>query len=215
MKVKHTTVVRAPVAQVRELVADVRWWPLLFENIVHAEVLERSAQGDRLRLWAVDVDAAFAAAASAGRDTAAAPGVVRDWTARRTFGGTEAPTIAFRQEAPQPPLLAMGGTWEFRAVPGADACEVTLTHEADADGGTEEHPWIGPMVDAATESQLAGLRTAAGLPQGTADAVADLSASAVLHAQAAPPVDVVADLHALPPLAVGQLAELICKAPVV
>ncbi|MGW0575983.1 hypothetical protein ACWD25_08410 [Streptomyces sp. NPDC002920] len=28
MKVKHTTVVRAPVAEVRDLVADVRWWPL-------------------------------------------------------------------------------------------------------------------------------------------------------------------------------------------
>ncbi|MFG2121415.1 SRPBCC family protein [Streptomyces sp. NPDC048710] len=197
MKVTHTTAVRAPAAQVRELVADVRWWPLLFENIVHVEVLARSDDADRLRLWAVDVDAAFAAAASTGRDTAA-PGVLRSWTARRTFGRTGVPTIAFRQEAPQPPLLSMGGTWEFRAVPGTDTCEVTLTHEVEADGGTDRHPWVRPMVEGATDSQLAGLRAAAHLPYGIDRSVADLSAAVDVHGGTAAPHDVLANLDTLP-----------------
>ncbi|MFI7499850.1 SRPBCC family protein [Streptomyces sp. NPDC049687] len=195
MKVTDTTVVRAPAAQVRELVADVRWWPLLFENMVHVEVLEQSDDADRLRLWAVDVDAAFDAVASPGRDTVATSGILRSWTARRTFGRTGTPTIAFRQEAPQPPLLSMGGTWEFRAVPGTNTCEVTLTHEVEADGGTDRHLWIVPMVEGATKSQLAGLRAAARLPRCS---VADLSGAVDVLGATTRPLDVLASLTTLP-----------------
>lgn len=194
MKVTDTAVVRAPAARVRDLVADVRWWPLLFENIVHVEVLERSDGADRLRLWAVDVDAAFGAAATAD-DTATAPGVLRSWTARRTFGRTGTLAIAFRQEAPQPPLLSMGGSWDFRALPGTDGCEVTLTHEAAADGGTDRHPWIAPMVESVTKAQLAGLSRAA-VPSRSP--VSEVSGSAEVPAGATGPLDVLANLTALP-----------------
>ncbi|WP_405528409.1 hypothetical protein OG426_39975 [Streptomyces canus] len=200
MKVKHTTVVHRPADQVHELVADVRWWPLLFENIVHVEVIEQSSDRDRLRLWAVDVDSAFEAAGSAGRGTTPAPGVVRSWTARRTFRRTPVPTIVFGQETPQPPLLSIGGTWEFRTVPGTDTCEVDLTHEVAADGGTGRHPWIRPMVEATTESQLTGLRTAAHLPHGTARAVTELSGTAEVRLEAGHPSGLLTDLHMLPSL---------------
>ncbi|MGW0583267.1 hypothetical protein ACWD25_46850, partial [Streptomyces sp. NPDC002920] len=138
---------------------------------------------------------------SAGAAAEAAPGVLRSWTARRTFRRTGAPTISFRQEAPHPPLLSMGGTWEFRAVPGTDSCEVTLAHEVEADGGTDRHPWIGPMVEAATNSQLAGLRTVAQLPRGAALSVADLSGAVGVPGGDAGPLDVLANLPALPALA--------------
>ncbi|MEU5313868.1 aromatase/cyclase [Streptomyces sp. NPDC021562] len=200
MKVKHTTAVPGPADQVHELVADVRWWPLLFENIVHVEVMEQAGDSDRLRLWAVDVDAAFETAASAGRDAAPASGIVRSWTARRTFRRTPVLAIAFRQEEPQHPLLSMGGVWEFRATPGTDTCEVHLTHEAAADGGADRHPWIRPMVQAAARSQLEGLSTAAQLPHGTARALAELSGTVTIRTGSVYPDGLLPGLHTLPSL---------------
>lgn len=179
LRVEHDTTVDAPAALLRRLITDVSWWPLLFAPTLHAEVLQRTDAGDRLGMWGLDVQAARAVATGGDPGPAAA---VRAWTSRRSFHtAPSAPTdsapgnttpsstasgpVSFSQEEPQPPLASMGGTWRFEERGGGS--RVVLSHEASVrEGAIGAHPWIEPMVERITLSQLASLKAAAELPDG-------------------------------------------------
>lgn len=204
VRTSHAIAVGRPAAEAAALIKDVRWWPLLFEGIVHVEVLDRTAAGDRLRLWAVDA-AAARALAEAGPEAEAetevgAGRVLRSWTARREFVGDPALTVRFRQEEPSPPLATMGGSWRFPESPDGTGCRVELSHEARvADGGAARHPWVGAMVAEATRSQLAGIRAAMGRPGSLSAAVVDRQRSTAMPPATAERLPELAREHGWPP----------------
>lgn len=139
---EHRISVAAPPQLVFDLVADVRRWPHVFPPTVHAEQVERLADGERIRIWAT------------------ANGEPKAWVSRRRVDRDRL-WVSFRQEMSQAPVAAMGGEWIF--TPNSDGTtEVRLLHDFDAvgeDPGAVE--WIRRAVDSNSEAELAALRTAA------------------------------------------------------
>jgi aromatase len=133
-----------------DLVADVTRWPVLFGPTLHVDVLERSATGERFRLWAL------------------VGGEAKSWTSRRTFDPDER-RITFEQEQTQAPIASMGGAWRFRSrVDGTT--DVELEHMftavgADDDPGAADR--LGEAVDRNSQEELANLARLAEL--GPAD----------------------------------------------
>lgn len=139
---EHRINVAAPPQLVFDLVADVHRWPNVFPPTVHAEQIERLADGERIRIWAT------------------ANGEPKAWTSRR-WVDRDGLRVSFRQEVSQAPVAAMGGEWIF--TPASDGTtEVRLSHDFDAvrdDPAAVE--WIRRAVDTNSDAELAALRAAA------------------------------------------------------
>ncbi|MFI6736347.1 aromatase/cyclase [Nonomuraea sp. NPDC050451] len=133
----HEITVAAPASRVYELVADVAAWPAVFPPTVHAEVVGRDGQEERIRIWAT------------------ANGEVKKWTSRRRLD-PEALRIHFRQEVSQHPVAAMGGTWVIRPV-GDGLTAITLEHDYQA--VSDAHvAWIEEAVDRNSQAELSALK---------------------------------------------------------
>ncbi|MGH3991131.1 MAG: aromatase/cyclase, partial [Pseudonocardiaceae bacterium] len=96
---EHARVVHAPAEVLYELVADVTRWPVIFGPSLHVRHLQHSPAQERFQLWAL------------------VGGQVKNWTSRRTLDASGL-CITFEQERSQAPILSMGGSWSFRALPG-------------------------------------------------------------------------------------------------
>ena len=141
-EVEHEIVVGAPAETAYELVADVTKWPSLFPPTVHAERIEQGEGEERIRIWAT------------------ANGTAKTWTSRRELDPGRL-RVAFRQEASQPPVAAMGGAWVIEPrSPGE--CRVRLLHDyRAADGDPEALAWIDQAVDRNSRAELGALKEAA------------------------------------------------------
>ncbi|WP_116041241.1 aromatase/cyclase [Amycolatopsis palatopharyngis] len=131
---EHDIVLNAPPSRVFDLIADVRRWPLMFSPCVHAEILDRGPDSDRIRLWARTGDS------------------VRSWTSRRTLN--EAATrVDFEQENSKPPLAAMGGHWRV------DGERLVLAHHwALTDPTPQSEKWASDVLDANSNAETAAVR---------------------------------------------------------
>ncbi|HEY6793960.1 MAG TPA: aromatase/cyclase [Kineosporiaceae bacterium] len=148
-RTRHLREVAAPAQVLFGLVADVTWWPVIFEPTVHVDVLERTPDGERFRLWAT------------------VGGAVRTWTSRRRLD-REALTITFEQERTQAPIAQMSGAWHFHPRPGG--ATVVLDHDFAAvdDAAAED---LAGAVDANSERELAALARVAELGHPVEDLV--------------------------------------------
>ncbi|MFF0880708.1 aromatase/cyclase [Micromonospora aurantiaca (nom. illeg.)] len=139
----HRVTVAAPVAVIYDLVADVGCWPVVFPPTVHAEQIERSGDGERIRIWATANDE------------------VKNWTSRRILDRA-ARSITFRQDRPAHPVAAMSGEWRFEPA-GPDKTVVRLLHTYRAVDDDPGHlDWIRRAVDRNSEAELSALAAAAG-----------------------------------------------------
>lgn len=133
---EHARVVQAPPEVLYELVADVTRWPVIFGPSLHVRHLQRGPAHERFQLWAL------------------VGGRVKNWTSRRTLDASGL-CITFEQERSQAPIVSMGGTWSFRALPGGRT-QVVLEHHFSADG-QRVIDWIAGAVDRNSEDELAAL----------------------------------------------------------
>ena len=133
---EHARVVSAPPEVLYELVADVTRWPVIFGPSLHVRHLQRGPAHERFQLWAL------------------VGGQVKNWTSRRTLDASGL-CITFEQERSQAPIVSMGGTWSFRALPGGRT-QVVLGHHFSADG-QRVIDWIADAVDRNSEDELAAL----------------------------------------------------------
>lgn len=141
-EVEHQITVNAPAADIFGLLADVRNWPRLFPPTVHVDHVERSADSERIRIWAT------------------ANGEVKNWTSRRVLDPARA-QIEFRQEVSSPPVASMGGTWLVEPV-SKTASRVRLLHDYRAiDDDPEYLAWISKAVDSNSRAELAALKAGA------------------------------------------------------
>lgn len=133
---EHARVVHAPTEVLYELVADVTRWPVIFGPSLHVRHLERSRTYERFQLWAL------------------VGGEVKNWISRRTL---DAPglCITFEQERSQAPIVSMGGSWSFHALPGGRT-QVVLKHHFSADR-QQAIDWIAHAVDRNSEDELTAL----------------------------------------------------------
>ncbi|MFC8515255.1 aromatase/cyclase [Streptomyces sp. NPDC057257] len=149
-QVEHEITVAAPAAEVYRLIAEVEHWPRIFPPTIHVDVVERTGDEERIRIWATANDAA------------------KNWTSRRTLdpGGLR---IRFRQEVSTPPVAAMGGTWIIEPLPAGD-CRIRLLHDYRAvDDDPEGLKWIDEAVDRNSRSELAALKSNVELAHASAD----------------------------------------------
>ncbi|MDQ3760609.1 MAG: aromatase/cyclase [Actinomycetota bacterium] len=133
---EHARVMHAPAEVLYELVADVTRWPVIFGPSLHVRHLQRSRVHERFELWAL------------------VGGQVKNWTSRRRLDASGL-CITFEQEHSQAPVVSMGGTWSFRALPGGRT-HVVLEHHFSADG-QRAVDWIASAVDRNSEEELAAL----------------------------------------------------------
>lgn len=146
-EVEHQIPVGVPADAVYRLIADVENWPSVFPPTIHVETVERSADSERIRIWAT------------------ANGEVKTWTSRRVLDPARQ-RIDFRQEVTQPPVASMGGAWVIDPVSAAGS-RVRLLHDYRAiDDDPERLAWIDRAVDTNSTSELAALKA-------TVEAVAD------------------------------------------
>ncbi|WP_338693487.1 aromatase/cyclase [Streptomyces sp. Q6] len=136
---RHTAVLKAPAARAYGIVADVLDWPLYFTPCLHAQVLESSPDGERIRLWAL-----------VGHE-------VRSWTSRRTFD-PDGLRIGFRQENSAPPLASMGGHWAFATEPAEGTSTLVLAHDWTL---TDDDPasarWVAEALDGNSVTEVASV----------------------------------------------------------
>ena len=141
---EHEITIDATAEVVYGLVADVTRWPQIFAPTVHVDHVERDGDRERIRIWAT------------------ANGEVKNWTSGRRLDRTGR-RILFRQEVSQPPVAAMGGTWELTPMP-AGHTQVVLKHDysmlTDAQADLD---WVARAVDRNSSAELAALKTAAEL----------------------------------------------------
>jgi aromatase len=146
-EVEHEITVAAPADTVYQYIADVENWPQLFPPTVHVSCLERSSTDcggtdERIQIWAT------------------ANGAAKTWTSRRTLDPGWR-RVGFRQEASQPPVGAMGGTWIIEP-DGAEQSRVRLRHDyRAADDDPAQLDWIDQAVDRNSRSELAALKASA------------------------------------------------------
>ncbi|SDZ29349.1 aromatase [Amycolatopsis xylanica] len=138
MNVEHEITVAAPAVDIYAFLADVTRWPTVFEPTVHASVLERSGNVERIRLWAT------------------ANGSPRTWTSRRVLDPAGL-RVEFRQEVPRAPIASMGGAWVIEPL-SAGSSRVRLLHDYEAidQSGIA---WIDQAVDRNSHKELAALKT--------------------------------------------------------
>ncbi|WND35030.1 aromatase/cyclase [Streptomyces sp. BB1-1-1] len=141
-RAEHRITVQAPAPTVFALIADVDAWPRIFPPTVHVEVLERTADEERIRIWATANDS------------------VKTWTSRRVLDPAGL-RVSFHQEVSQPPVAAMGGEWIVEPQPGSRTL-VRLTHDFRAvDDDPEGVDWITRAIDRNTDAELGALKRAA------------------------------------------------------
>jgi aromatase len=134
--------VDVPADDVYRIVADVTRWPVVMGPTVHVERLEGDDREEVLTLWAT------------------ANGEARTWTSRRRLD-PGARRIEFRQEAPAPPLAAMGGTWTFEPA-GPARTRVVLDHDFAALGDDAEAvAWVTRATDRNSDAELANIKATA------------------------------------------------------
>lgn len=140
VRTRHTRRVPVDAEVIHHYLGDVTQWPHTFAPTVHAEVLERRAEVERVQLWAL------------------ANGAVRTWISRRVLGLPGYP-IFFAQEPPASPLQEMTGSWLVIPVAEGES-EVILTHQfTTLTAADEDH--VRRAVDANSTAELAGLDTVA------------------------------------------------------
>jgi aromatase len=136
---EHHIDIDAPAADVYQLIAEVENWPRIFPPTIYVDQAERSADSERIRIWAT------------------ANGEVKNWTSRRVLDPAGL-RIEFRQEVSTPPVAAMGGTWLIEPV-SATASRVRLLHDYRAvDDDPGNVVWIEQAVDRNSRSELAALK---------------------------------------------------------
>lgn len=133
---EHTRVVHAPAEMLYELVADVTRWPVIFGPSLHVRHLERAPARERFQLWAL------------------VGGRVKSWISRRTLDASEL-RVTFEQERSQAPIVSMGGSWSFWALPGGWT-QVVLEHHFSANG-QRVLDWVADAVHRNSEDELAAL----------------------------------------------------------
>lgn len=138
-EVEHRVNVNAPAADVYRLIAEVQNWPRLFPPAVYVDHVERSAESERIRIWATVNDE------------------VKNWTSRRVLDPAQL-RIEFRQEVSAPPVAAMGGSWLIEPVSQTESL-VRLLHDYRAvDDDPDQLSWIEQAVDRNSRSELAALK---------------------------------------------------------
>jgi aromatase len=167
-RTEHTIEVAAPPATLYAVIADVTRWPALFSPTVHAVRVDGDDARERIRLWAL------------------AGGELKTWTSRRVLD-RDAWRVGFRQEVSAPPVGSMGGEWIMRPRPGGGTL-VVLKHDYTAvDDDPEKAAWIAKAVDRNSESELAGLKTAAERLEASDDLVMSFEDAVTVEA---PPAEV-------------------------
>jgi aromatase len=139
-EVEHEITISAPADAVYRLIAEVENWPRIFPPTVYVDHVERSADSERIRIWAT------------------ANGTAKNWTSRRVLDPA-AGRIEFRQEVSAPPVAAMGGTWIIEPLAGGES-RVRLLHDYRAiDDDPDDLKWIDEAVDSNSRHELAALKT--------------------------------------------------------
>jgi aromatase len=143
---EHTAEFNAPAERGYQLITDVTLWPVLFGPCIAAQVLEKSAASERIRLWAL-----------AGAE-------VLSWTSRRGFHA-QALRVDFHQEEPSPPVAAMSGQWEFTPSPeGPDQARLVLRHQWATDGSPQQADGIAKALDRNSTAEISAVRAWAEQP---------------------------------------------------
>jgi aromatase len=147
---EHQVTVSAPAATVYRLIAEVENWPLIFPPTVYVDYVERSGDGERIRIWAT------------------ANGAAKNWTSARVLDPVGL-RIDFRQEVSTPPVAAMGGSWLIEPISEGE-CRVRLLHDYRAvDNDQDNISWIEEAIDHNSRSELAALKDSAEMVAATAD----------------------------------------------
>ncbi|MGP4114333.1 aromatase/cyclase [Streptomyces sp. 4N509B] len=166
---EHTTELAAPAERAYALVEDVRRWPLLFSPCIWSQELERTADSQRIRLWAV-----------AGHE-------VRSWVSRREIDA-ERLRIEFRQETPAPPVAEMSGFWQFENTPYGGPAHLLLNHSwATVGDSPDVSDRIAEALHANSTAEIKAIRTWAERPQGVDELMFSFSDRVLI---AAPPAEV-------------------------
>jgi aromatase len=141
-EVEHEIAISAPAQAVYQLIAEVTNWPHVFPPTVHVEQVEHTGAQERIRIWAT------------------ANGEPKTWTSRRELD-PDALRVGFRQEVSQPPVSAMGGSWQVERLSDTE-CVVRLRHDYRAvDDAPDELAWIDRAVDRNSTAELAALKARA------------------------------------------------------
>ncbi|MEU6563711.1 aromatase/cyclase [Nocardia nova] len=135
---EHDIAIDAPVAAVYRLLSEVAAWPQYFRPTIHTEVLERTDDTERIRIWALGGDA------------------VKVWTSRRRLDPRQA-TIEFFQEITQPPAESVRGKWHLHAE--RKHTRVVFTHDYTViDDNPQDTAWLADVIDHNSSTELADLK---------------------------------------------------------
>ena len=141
-EVEHEIAVSAPAHSVYRLIAEVANWPHVFPPTIHVEQVQHTGSAERIRIWAT------------------ANGEPKTWTSRRRLD-PDALRVEFRQEVSQPPVGAMGGSWQVERLSDTE-CVVRLRHDYRAvDDSPGNLAWIDHAVDRNSTIELAALKARA------------------------------------------------------
>jgi len=149
-QVVHEIDVHADAEVIYGYIADVTNWPQIFPPSVHVERLESNGSRERIQIWAT------------------ANGEAKTWRSQRLLDPV-AKRVEFRQEASQPPVASMGGTWIIEPL-GTDRCRIRLLHDYRAVGDDPDKlAWIDQAVDRNSRAELAALKANSELAAATPD----------------------------------------------
>ncbi|TDP90583.1 aromatase/cyclase [Labedaea rhizosphaerae] len=138
-EVEHEITVQAPADQIYRYLAEVENWPRLFPPTIFVDHVERSADQERIRIWAT------------------ANGEAKNWTSRRWLKPRDR-RIDFRQEVSPPPVASMGGAWVIEPLSDKES-RVRLLHDYRAiDDDPASLAWIDKAVDTNSRKELGALK---------------------------------------------------------
>jgi aromatase len=138
-EVEHEITVRADADTIYRFLAEVENWPRLFPPTVYVDHVERSADEERIRIWAT------------------ANGEAKNWTSRRWLK-PKARRIDFRQEVSPPPVASMGGAWVIEPLSDKES-RVRLLHDYRAiDDDPASLAWLDKAVDTNSRKELGALK---------------------------------------------------------
>ena len=138
-EVAHEITVQAPADQIYRYLAEVENWPRLFPPTIYVDHVERSADQERIRIWATANDEA------------------KNWTSRRWLKPRDR-RIDFRQEVSPPPVASMGGAWVIEPLSERES-RVRLLHDYRAiDDDPASLAWLDKAVDTNSRKELGALK---------------------------------------------------------
>ncbi|MFF7145852.1 aromatase/cyclase [Streptomyces nodosus] len=173
----HVAEVAAPPGRPYGLIADVTRWPAMFAPCLAAAVLEDGPGRQRIRLWAV-----------VGTQ-------VRSWTSERTLDERQG-VVTFRQEAPEPPIARMNGSWRFE--PTAGGTRLVLHHAWATTGGGQADEMIAAALDRNSTAEIAAVKAWAERPQGPSEVLFTFSDQVRIGGSAAEVYDFLHDADRWP-----------------